>query len=201
MRPPPRTSTSPSTRRVARRRATRCRRSRVLSSDFEANNGGFVGAGTSSSWAWGTPTTGPGSAHSGTRVWATNLTGNYNLNENSTLTSPTIDLSAYAGQCRRRSVGGSGCTPRTTWDFASVEVSKNGGSTWTTVYGPVSGTIDSAWTRHSVALDSSYAVSGFRMRFHLTRTSRSSTRAGMSTTSRWGLPAAARWRAEWSRGW
>ncbi len=65
------------------------------------------------------------------------------------------------GRCADRESGGSGWTPRHGWDYASVEVSKNGGSTWTTVYGPVSGTIDSAWTRHSVALDASYAVYGF----------------------------------------
>ena len=44
------------------------------------------------------PTTGPGSAHSGTKAWATNLAGNYNNSEDSAVTSPAIDLTAYGGQ-------------------------------------------------------------------------------------------------------
>ena len=43
---------------------------------FDASDGGWTGSGTAS-WAWGTPTSGPGAAHSGTRVWATNLAGDY----------------------------------------------------------------------------------------------------------------------------
>jgi hypothetical protein len=137
--------------------------------DFEATDGGYVGAGVSSSWAWGTPTVvGPATAHSGTKVWATNLSGSYNNSETSTLTSPVIDLSAYAG-----------LVPTVTWwqwlqtesgyDYASVQVSKDSGATWATIYGPLSGTIDGAWTRHAVAApDATYAVPGFRFRFRLT---------------------------------
>ena len=64
---------------------------------FDASDGGWTGSGTSS-WAWGKPTSGPGAAHSGTRVWATHLAGNYSLNENGYLVSPPIDLSRYAGR-------------------------------------------------------------------------------------------------------
>ena len=66
----------------------------LYSSDFESNDGGFVVSGTSSSWEVGKPTSGPGAAHSGLVVWATNLTGNYNNSEDSYITSPVIDLSA-----------------------------------------------------------------------------------------------------------
>ena len=44
-------------------------------------------------WQWGTPTFGPGSAHSGTKVWATNLSGNYRDLTESILETPEISLS------------------------------------------------------------------------------------------------------------
>ncbi|MEM2583877.1 MAG: choice-of-anchor J domain-containing protein, partial [Candidatus Thermoplasmatota archaeon] len=59
--------------------------------DFEASNGGFVGDG---SWQWGIPTSGPNASHSGTKLWATNLAGNYPNYANDRLTSPAIALPA-----------------------------------------------------------------------------------------------------------
>ena len=138
----------------------------VMTADFESTNGGFAASGTSSSWAWGVPTGGPGSAHSGSKVWATSLAGNYNGDENSTLTSPTIDLSAYAGQTPSISWW-QWLITEDAWDKATVEVSRNGGSTWTTVFGPASGFVDTLWARHTIELDSTYAVSTFKFRFHL----------------------------------
>ncbi len=132
--------------------------------DFEPDDGGFTTAGVTS-WAWGAPTSGPGSAHSGTYAWATNPAGNYGPNESGDLLSPPIDLSAYAGR-----------TPVLEWwqwlksesnfDRASVEVTRDGGATWQRVYGEVSGDVSLAWARQSVALDPSYAVPDFRLRFH-----------------------------------
>ncbi|MDZ7374134.1 MAG: M14 family zinc carboxypeptidase [candidate division KSB1 bacterium] len=43
-------------------------------------------------WEWGVPTTGPGSAHSGMRVWATRLNGTYGDNADARLETPPIDL-------------------------------------------------------------------------------------------------------------
>jgi uncharacterized repeat protein (TIGR01451 family) len=62
--------------------------------DLEADGGGLGPGGSNSSWAWGVPTSGPRQAHSGIRVWATNLEGVYNDSEDSYLTSPVIDLGA-----------------------------------------------------------------------------------------------------------
>ncbi len=134
--------------------------------DFEPNNGGFTASGVTS-WAWGEPTSGPGAAHSGVKVWATNLSGNYSPNEDGYITSPVIDLSAYLSQ-----------TPALNWwqwleteagfDKATVEASKDGGNTWIPVYGPVSGAVDKSWEKRHVFLDSSYAVDNFQMRFHFT---------------------------------
>jgi len=59
----------------------------VYQSDLEADNGGLTGTGD---WQWGIPTTGPGAAHSGTKLWATGLMGNYSISSNSTLTLPAM---------------------------------------------------------------------------------------------------------------
>jgi hypothetical protein len=108
--------------------------------DFEADDGGYTVSGITS-WEWGVPTSGPGSAHSGVNVWATNLEGDYDSNEDGYITSPVIDLSGYAG-----------LAPTVSWwqylnteanyDYASIEVSNDGGSTWAIVYGEISGSID-----------------------------------------------------------
>jgi hypothetical protein len=43
--------------------------------NFETSDGGFVQTGNQ--WEYGTPTSGPGAAYSGTKLWATILAGNY----------------------------------------------------------------------------------------------------------------------------
>jgi hypothetical protein len=45
--------------------------------DFESDGGGCNPDGWPNGWEWGVPGSGPATAHSGTRVWATNLNGNY----------------------------------------------------------------------------------------------------------------------------
>ena len=135
----------------------------VYEEDFETDNGSFTTTGNAS-WAWGAPTSGPGAAYSGAKVWATNLGGDYGNDEEGALLSPPIDLSAHTGR-----------TPVLVWqqwlrteegyDFARVEVSNDDGATWETVYGPVSGDVDRAWTRYIVFLDPSYAVARLRVRF------------------------------------
>ena len=50
---------------------------------------------TTGCWEFGEPTSGPGSAHTGTNVYATNLSGDYPLYADDNLTMPTIDLTAY----------------------------------------------------------------------------------------------------------
>lgn len=56
--------------------------------DFEADGGGLSTDGTL--WQLGAPTSGPGSAHSGGRVWATNLTGAAGNNQLEQLCLPPI---------------------------------------------------------------------------------------------------------------
>ncbi len=136
--------------------------------DFEPNNGGFAAGGTTT-WAWGTPASGPGNAHSGTKVWATNLAGNYNNSEDGYAVSPPIDLSGLEP--------GPGDPLLLEWwqwlqteanyDYASVEV-RGGGTDWTVVYGPVSGAIDPAWTQHVVDISAFAGAGDFQVRFHFT---------------------------------
>jgi len=138
----------------------------VYSSDFETDNGNLVISGTTS-WLWGEPSSGPGLAHSGSNVWATNLAGNYGNNENGYLTSSPIDLSGYTGQSLAISWW-QWLETESGYDKSSLEVSKDGGIVWDQVYGPVSGSIDQTWTFHYNLLDDSYSVSNFQLRFHFT---------------------------------
>ncbi|WP_423224158.1 carboxypeptidase regulatory-like domain-containing protein [Candidatus Amarolinea aalborgensis] len=141
----------------------------LYSETFESGNGGFTKTSVSdaSSWAWGAPTNGPGRAHSGSKVWATNLSGSYADFEDGYIVSPPVDLSRLAGR-----------SARLTWwqwlqtevccDFAALGVSKDNGASWTRVYGPVSGSVNvTGWGKKTVDLDPSFSVSNFRFRFRL----------------------------------
>jgi bacillopeptidase F len=60
--------------------------------DFESNPDGWTSYGALNSWQWGVPTNGPRAAFSGEKVYATNLTGNYDSRANANLQMPPIDL-------------------------------------------------------------------------------------------------------------
>ncbi len=141
----------------------------IFFADFEGDNGGFTTSWTAP-WEWGIPTSGPGDAFSGRKVWGTNLSGTYPNDEHSFLVSPSIDLRSYQGQqvqlfwwqwLETEEEGYS------LFDYVQVEISNDGGMTWSTIYGPTSGAVDMTWTRHSIALAQDYMVSDFRMRFLL----------------------------------
>lgn len=63
-----------------------------FSEDFESTPVGWTSFGEQNSWEWGVPTSGPGSAASGEKVYATNLDGTYESSMNATLVMPPIDL-------------------------------------------------------------------------------------------------------------
>lgn len=135
--------------------------------DFESNAGGFT---TSSlnSWKWGVTTSpeGPGHAHSGTQVWGTNLTGSYAADLNADLLSPMYDLSAAAGQHVILHWWQFLVTEEI-YDYAMVQVSKDGGGTWQTIAGPRDGLVSPEWQQQTVLLDPSYATAQFQIRFIL----------------------------------
>nr|WP_313897757.1 S8 family serine peptidase [Bacillus litorisediminis] len=62
--------------------------------DFEATPAGWTSYGTNNTWEWGVPTSGPGSAFSGEKVYATNLEGNYDNRANMNLVMPPVDMPA-----------------------------------------------------------------------------------------------------------
>lgn len=62
------------------------------SEDFEGQPVGWSSFGNANSWEWGAPSSGPGSAASGEKVYATNLAGTYANNMNATLIMPPVDL-------------------------------------------------------------------------------------------------------------
>ena len=136
-------------------------------SDFEGNDGNFTVLGSNSSWEWGTPTRGPGFAHSGSGAWATRLDENYNNNETSQLVSPIIDLSGAGDQMLMLSWW-QWLQTELNADVATVDVSNDGGATWTTLFGPFSGPTDWGWAPYAIFLEPSYATDSFRVRFTLT---------------------------------
>lgn len=109
---------------------------------FEAGAQGFTHAPTDGisaddPWAVGTPT--GVTCHGGSKCWATNLTGNYKGCQTAQLVSPTFDLRGCAGSARTVTLSfwhfyefevfSSG----TWWDGGLLQVSTNGGQTWSDV--------------------------------------------------------------------
>lgn len=91
---------------------------------------GWTVAGTNSSWCYGSPTTGPASTKP---VFATNLGGNYNSSECSTLTSPAIDTRSVNGLSTLTLQFEHFMQTYNTSDGGVVQVSDNDGASWTTV--------------------------------------------------------------------
>ncbi len=109
----------------------------IYLTDLEANNGDYVPLPATGGWAWGVPTSGPGNAYSGTKVWATVLGGNYVDNANWTLTSPELTATGNNPQLKFwhwYSFEGTS----TLYDGGNVKISTNNGQTWTVVT-PVEG--------------------------------------------------------------
>ncbi|CAN7689521.1 cadherin-like beta sandwich domain-containing protein [Paenibacillus sp. LjRoot153] len=154
--------------------------------DFENNDGGFHTEGANSTWAYGTPdySKGPEGAHSGTAVWGTNLTGNYNDEENSYLISGPIDAS---GNSIKKVVVSAYVWEQTenNYDYSYIDVSKDGGQSWQTLHEFTGGNhsyegegegegevyyppVSTDWKKLIFELDPSYAVPDLQIRFHLT---------------------------------
>ncbi|WP_176371460.1 S8 family serine peptidase [Litchfieldia alkalitelluris] len=103
----------------------------LFHTDFNEDDGGFTTDGTNNSWEWGTPTSGPGEAFTGDNLWATNLDGDYNNNEDSWIVSPEIDLSPELSTAELNFTYWQNI--ENNWDFGYVEVTTDGGDTWDTL--------------------------------------------------------------------
>jgi hypothetical protein len=95
--------------------------------DFEPDDGNLTTV-PFSDWEWGVPASGPQQAHSGTRLWATKLAGNYSDYSDSRLDLPPIDLTGVTQPALRfwhwyRMEFSS----NTFWDGGNVKISVNGG--------------------------------------------------------------------------
>jgi len=93
---------------------------------FENSNGGYTGAGN---WQWGVPIYGPPGAYFGTKVWGTNLSGDYGLNRNDALISPLI----YVRSPEAILEFYHWYHTEDYYDGGNVAVSTNGGSSWTMI--------------------------------------------------------------------
>ena len=133
-------------------------------------SGGLPGS-TESLWEWGIPTSGPGFAFSGERVWATNLDGNYPNGANAGLVSPafSVPVGAPAFLEYRSWFDGD------SWnDHGAVYLSFEGQSNWWLIDSFTESTEDYLLRSYNV---SAYAGQDIRAQFRFT-SNYSVTRAG-----------------------
>lgn len=95
---------------------------------FESGNGGWLVSGINSTWAIGTPAKAIiNGAANGLNSYVTELTGVYNNNEESYVTSPCFDFSALNAPQLKMNVW---WNSENTWDGTAIQSSIDNGSTW-----------------------------------------------------------------------
>ncbi|WP_406242682.1 S8 family serine peptidase [Tissierella carlieri] len=139
----------------------------IFGTDFENNDGGFTTGGTANPWAWGVPTSGPDGAASGTKLWATNLGGNYPMSSDSYIVSPVIVLPEGSNSVLTFNhwVDMEGTT--TLYDYGQVQISTDDGATWTNITpaeGGKYGRRVQAWANEEISL-AAYAGNTVKIRF------------------------------------
>lgn len=133
----------------------------ALLEDFETDDGGFTHGGPGDRWEHGVPVVIPAYAFSGERVWATDLDGFYASNSDASLSTPSYQIPGRGAFLQFRSY----LITEPVNDFGSVEISNDGGSSWSTLEsfsGPLGG-----YSLESYDL-SEFATSAVRLRFRLT---------------------------------
>ncbi len=132
---------------------------------FESSDEGFTPGGTTS-FAWGNFTSGPGEGHSGDKGIATNPGGSYNPSELGWMASPVIDLTGFGTSSPVIQWWDWKHIESASYDWARLDVTKDGGTTWNPVWGPVGGVSDTSYNQQTVVLDPSYNVANFQFRFY-----------------------------------
>jgi len=95
---------------------------------FENGNGGWVSGGSISTWAIGTPAGAViNSAANGSNSYVTNLTGQYNNNEESWVQGPCFDFTTLNQPQIKMNVS---WNSEFSWDGAVLQSSIDGGATW-----------------------------------------------------------------------
>jgi hypothetical protein len=114
----------------------------VMLQSFEISNGGYVADPASGAWEWGSPTSGPNAAYSGTKLWATILSGNYTASANWKLTSD--NFVAYTDDPVLQFMHW--YDTEASYDGGNVKISTDHGANWTliTPVGGYSGTANSS---------------------------------------------------------
>ncbi|MCH8318672.1 MAG: T9SS type A sorting domain-containing protein [Bacteroidetes bacterium] len=96
--------------------------------DFESGSSGWSSAGVNNTWQLGAPAGAViNSAASGVKAWVTNLSGNYNNNEQSYVESPCFDLSSLSSTAVELQLW---YDTESGWDGAALYYSTNSGATW-----------------------------------------------------------------------
>ncbi|WP_299271979.1 gliding motility-associated C-terminal domain-containing protein [uncultured Psychroserpens sp.] len=100
--------------------------------DFESGDGGWVADNTTAgTWALGTPAAAViNTADSGTNAWVTNLTGEYNVDEDSFVVSPVFDLSSLNAPSIEFSIW---WNSEFSWDGLVLQSSIDDGNSWQNV--------------------------------------------------------------------
>ncbi len=131
-------------------------------------------------WQHGVPTTGPGAAHSGEKLWATNLTGNYSDNRTSYFQSPVLDLSEYAGSDLEVTWWDWMVVENrlNNWDYGTLWASGDGGETFSQI-GATIRTIDAGtdFKYYERTIPASFVTDQFQLRFQF-RSDTSTNRLG-----------------------
>jgi hypothetical protein len=128
----------------------------LLGEDFEGSASTWTLTGD---WQVGTPSSGPSMAYQGTRCAATNLSGYYNSYETAFLTSPSFNVPAAS----QVTLSYFDWLSISSYDYAYVQVSTDGGSLWTTLS---TATYNAVWTRRNIDL-TSYQNKNIRLRYYL----------------------------------
>jgi hypothetical protein len=138
----------------------------VYSQDFETGNGDYTSQGTANEWAWGTPTTWPGSCGSGGKCWGTDLSGNYQPSSDQSLLSPAISLAAYPpGTSLGLRWKQAWAIESAIYDQAYAELSIDSGP-WQTLWSHQGPSIQMGWTE-MIADVSAAAGKSLRLRWRL----------------------------------
>ncbi|WP_171651886.1 RCC1 domain-containing protein [Paenibacillus foliorum] len=137
----------------------------LYNNSFESTPCDFNRSQASVSWECGTPTIGPNSAHSGNKVWGTSLSHPYTDNQDSDLISPVINLSSAGNTVPLSLSWWQWIQTEKGYDGLKVFVSKNSDPdpVWSEVFNESGG--DARWVQKKIILDSSYAVSNFKVLF------------------------------------
>ncbi|WP_017415399.1 S8 family serine peptidase [Clostridium tunisiense] len=144
---------------------------KIFYTNFEKDNGGFTTGilsdkGKNNDWAWGAPTSGPKAALTGTKVWATNLAGNYSYDHAGYLDTPAINLPADEETVLSVDhwLDAYSYVYNGTDDFANVQISEDNGTTWTVLKDSMKGA--KKWETLSLDL-SAYKGKSVKVRFYL----------------------------------